>query len=321
MGYKYIENEYIDCLPEHLKKCSTNSVKMICDYCYGEFDVKINSFFRWDKNRDINVYKCINCYRKNISDFSLESRRDYIYDKIKKICGKYNYELISNISDICNVNSIIKYKCYKHGIKERRAHLFVYGEHECPDCKNENSKLSPERIKQLINERGSEVLNWNEYVNTITSNLKIKCCNCNNIFETSFNSFYYTRNKFAQCCPDCSKKYSSGEIKIKHFLEKMKINYIPQYRFEDCKDKNTLPFDFYLPDYNAIIEFDGEQHYSPISFGNNESNYEYIKLHDEYKNKYCQENNILLIRIPYYKFNSIEEIITKNIINLYDDIV
>ena len=66
-----------------------------------------------------------------------------------------------------------------------------------------------------------------------------------------------------------------------------------QRKFEGCKDKNYLPFDFYLPTYNTIIEFDGRQHFGEVNYF--KSPYELTKLHDEIKNEFCHNNHINLL--------------------------
>jgi len=107
-------------------------------------------------------------------------------------------------------------------------------------------------------------------------------------------------------CPIC--KYSKGEIFIQNYLNVRDIKFEPQFRFEKCKNKNTLPFDFYLPNYNLCIEYDGEFHYID-KFGGLEQQ----KINDEIKNNFCIKENIKLIRIPYTEFNKIEIILNENL--------
>mgnify|MGYP003264325999 FL=1 len=91
-----------------------------------------------------------------------------------------------------------------------------------------------------------------------------------------------------------------------------------QYRFKDCRGKKyPLPFDFAVikdDKIDFLIEYDGEQHFKPIQFrGINDK--KALKLHketlerDNIKTTYCLNKNISLLRIPYYNFNKIEEII------------
>lgn len=97
---------------------------------------------------------------------------------------------------------------------------------------------------------------------------------------------------------------------IRQLLRDYKVQYIPQYKFLDCKDQRPLPFDFYLPEYNTCIEYDGGQHFFPVNFSGEEAEYaeqqfKTIQYHDQIKNQYCADNGITLLRIPYFK--NIEE--------------
>ena len=71
-----------------------------------------------------------------------------------------------------------------------------------------------------------------------------------------------------------------------------------------------MPFDFYLPQYNICIEYDGEFHYKMIMEYDEFINQ---KIRDTIKTVYCKENNIKLIRIPYWEFNNIENILIKEL--------
>lgn len=107
-------------------------------------------------------------------------------------------------------------------------------------------------------------------------------------------------------CIHCYSSKSYNEITINDFLIKYNYNFIRQKKFKDCKDKNYLPFDFYLNDFNIAIEYDGEQHYKPIKRKNmteKDAMKEFIKIqkHDKIKTNYCINNNIKLIRIPYWE--------------------
>lgn len=70
-----------------------------------------------------------------------------------------------------------------------------------------------------------------------------------------------------------------------------------------------LRFDFYLSDYNILIEYNGKQHYYSIPYFGGEDTLKRQKVNDAIKEKYCQDNNIKLIRIPYWDFNNIESIL------------
>lgn len=109
----------------------------------------------------------------------------------------------------------------------------------------------------------------------------------------------------------CGCLISNGENLIRTLLVKMNINFIQQYKFEGCINPKTnaqLIFDFYLPDYNCCIEYDGIQHFKYRDTGwNTEDNFKQTKYRDSIKNKYCIKNNIHLIRIPYTDYKKINE--------------
>lgn len=102
-------------------------------------------------------------------------------------------------------------------------------------------------------------------------------------------------------------KESKGEIKINNFLLINNVEFIREYRFKDCKNIKTLPFDFYLPEHNICIEYDGIQHFKEVKNWGGKKGYELIKERDKIKNEYCIKNDIKLIRIPYYVYSNIEE--------------
>ena len=91
-----------------------------------------------------------------------------------------------------------------------------------------------------------------------------------------------------------------------------------EYKVDDCKDIRHLRFDFYLPERNVCIEYDGEQHFAPVKYGSSikrgtpEERYKETKRRDNIKSDFCKKNNIDLIRIPYMDFNKISEIINKH---------
>ena len=108
-------------------------------------------------------------------------------------------------------------------------------------------------------------------------------------------------------CPVC--KSSKGELKVIKYLKENKINYIQNKKFKDCKFKNELPFDFYLPDFNMCIEYDGEIHFKEIkNFGGKSKLLDYQR-NDQIKNSFCENNNIDLLRIKYTYFDKVEKIL------------
>lgn len=103
-------------------------------------------------------------------------------------------------------------------------------------------------------------------------------------------------------CPRCNS--SKGEKMLEEVLKGKNIDFVKQKRFDDCKNKRSLPFDFYLPELNVCIEYDGIQHYEPVDFFGGMEIYKYTKENDNIKDGYCKENGIKLIRISYKNDNT-----------------
>ena len=107
---------------------------------------------------------------------------------------------------------------------------------------------------------------------------------------------------------------SKSESETKSILNKWGIKYFAEYKFENCKDRTHLPFDFYIPDKRICIELDGEDHYKPTKRSNWSDEetlcrFEDRKRKEEIKTNFCKVNRIKLIRIPYWDFDDIEYIL------------
>lgn len=132
-------------------------------------------------------------------------------------------------------------------------------------------------------------------------------CDCGKTIEVP--SRYLLNGHVSSC--GCLKE-SVGELKIKSLLNINKINFIYQYHTESCRypDTNYLAyFDFYV-EGKYIIEFDGIQHFKPFCFNmtsQEKAEQQFLKTqqHDLFKNKWCKDNNIPLIRIPYTHLNKL----------------
>ena len=69
-------------------------------------------------------------------------------------------------------------------------------------------------------------------------------------------------------------------------------------RFDDCKNKGLLPFDYYIPEVGCI-EVDGQLHF--YSRGDNKNDLLQVQTNDRIKTEYCRKNNIPLLRLPYWE--------------------
>lgn len=143
-------------------------------------------------------------------------------------------------------------------------------------------------------------------------------CKCDCGLETVLTSYQLTSGHTKSCGCLRSETTSYYERLIGKLLFDMNIKYEKEKVFEKCKGigNKSLRFDFYLPEYNLCIEYDGKQHYQPIQFFGGEANYQKQIKNDKIKDRYCQDNNIMLIRIPYtFSKQEINDIINSIIQN------
>jgi very-short-patch-repair endonuclease len=79
----------------------------------------------------------------------------------------------------------------------------------------------------------------------------------------------------------------------------MRVQYIKEFTYPDCHNIRPLPFDFYLPKYNGLIEYDGEQHFKEVPCWGGKKGLEDRQARDAIKTEFCRVNNIPLLRINY----------------------
>ena len=219
----------------------------------------------------------------------------YTEEEIKIMLEKEGYILLSKYK---NANSEIIVKCNHGHIWKTSWGKFQSGR-RCLYCSGKFN--SYETIKELIESEDGYTLLSKE-CNQLRDKVKIQCKH-GHIYEVMVENF-----KSGRRCPYCNE--SKGEKEIGKILKKYGIDFKPQYKFENCKFYKKLPFDFYLPQYNICIEYDGEFHYKMIMGFN-----EFVngKIRDTIKTIYCKENEIKLIRIPYWDFDNIETILKKEL--------
>jgi very-short-patch-repair endonuclease len=131
-------------------------------------------------------------------------------------------------------------------------------------------------------------------------------CSKHGIFKQTPNA--HLQN---QGCPLCRE--SKGEKRIRKYLSKRSVIFERQKKFSMCKFKEELPFDFYLPEKNMLIEYDGRQHFEPINVFGGQMGLLETQRNDRIKNKFVEDNDISLLRINYKEYNKIEEILNLKI--------
>ena len=277
------------------KNCRTK-VKIICPK-HGVFEQKSSKHLRGQG--------CPNCNKsKNLTT-------EEFIKRAKEIHGdKYDYSLV----DYKNNYTKVKIKCNTCcDICEQRPDIHLSGAKcKCSCFEKEiikkNSLSTEEFIKRAKDIYGDKYdYSLVDYKNNHT---KVKIiCSKHGVFEQVPASHLNYRG-----CQRCHQ--SSGETKIDIWLNKngFENKFEFQKHFKDCRDINTLPFDFYIPSKNLLIEYNGKQHY----FKRNDEDLKSFhkrRHHDWIKRKYAKKHNIKLLTIPYWNDKILEEILKENLLS------
>lgn len=243
------------------------------------------------------------------------TQEQFIKKAIKKHNGFYDYSLVKYI----NATTKIQIICPKHGIFEQQPNNHLFGQ-RCIKCMGDNVRKARkftkeqwiEKFKKVHGDRYdySKVKDFNGS-GTLTKNKIIIICKKHGEFLQTPNSHLNRKN-----CPYCN--ISKGEDEIEKFLIKYDMLYIREETFNDCVNPKTnkkLPFDFYLPIQNLIIEYHGEQHYKKMGeyFENRAGGLEGRQFRDKVKKEFCQLKNIQYIEISYKEFNNINLILKEKL--------
>ena len=206
--------------------------------------------------------------------------------------------------------------CNKNTFEAKIYHVSSGAIYRCKDCRSiQTSGKGNPNFKNLLGKKFGKLT----VVKLVGSDNKkllgrrkkkkrsVWLCKCDCGGEKLVTTNELTRHNVSSC--DECRLNSNGEYRIKELLINLEIPYICQYKFSDCKDTFSLPFDFYLPNLNICIEYDGISHYEANSYGSwrTEASVEKTQKHDIIKNNYCKEHDIKLIRIPYWDYDKLNE--------------
>lgn len=186
----------------------------------------------------------------------------------------------------------------------------LYNSH-CPRCvaieKGEKSRLDYNTFQSTIL---PDITLLSDYIGI---NQKIDC-SCNKC------GFSWTVNQAGSLrrsgCPNCNK--SHGESRIKLYLDNNNISYKWQKCFKGLVGigGGLLLYDFYIEQYNLLIEFQGKQHKQIVQYFGGKEQFKKQQEHDRRKRKYAKDHNINLLEIWYYDIDKIDNILEQTLNNL-----
>ena len=278
-------------------------ITAVCDYCGSEYETSYCVIKNAINKGELNA--CKHCAAKKAKSKTAHIRTEKNYNLAIDECKKRGYELLTSKDELTTVCMYVTIKTH-NGVTRVWLDSFIRG-HDCfiESYKNRNyNRVDKNTIRQTISSDGNVWCNEYEYTNCTDRCLKIRC-KCGNHFQTSYINYMKANVKR---CRRCSSITSSGELEVKSALEELNLVYETEKRFDDCRDKKPLPFDFYIKDYNLVIEFDGQNHFYEVFPTHSKT-----IAHDKIKNEYCIKNNINILRIPYWDGHNVKEIISNKI--------
>jgi len=268
--------------------------------------------FEWCWNQMSNIMHCPKCGH----EASINPRK-YTYDEVLDIFKENGMILISK-SYTSNNSRDLEFICGSHPEKgiQKTSLSRLLSSHGCKFCNMEipfhsTLKTHEQFIKDVFFVHNNKYTVISIYERS-DKKVSVFCHKCSSIFDIKASHLTDYHG-----CPNCN--LSRGEWRIINHLNSQNIIFKQQVRFDNCRGiSKTLPFDFgiYIDEnLYCLIEFDGRQHYN--GWHNKEFSKIQIQATDNIKNKFCIDQNIKLVRIPYFDFKNIEHIIDSELSGLF----
>lgn len=261
---------------------SKNKIPIICNNHNYEFYQQAGSHLR-GCGCPICGKEKMRAIRTSLNDFLLKASKihgnNFSYSKV-------DYKGSSEkVTIICN-------KCGTEFQQSPSKHLIGRG---CPNCKLINLSKRFRMPIETFKERGNKIHNFRyNYDNVKFNNLHDEVC----IICPEHGEFFQEAQSHLQgCrCPQCVKS-SHLEDYIRNILNENSIKAEEQKSWDWLVYNSKQYVDFYLPDYNIIIECQGIQHFKSVVFFGGENNLKEVKLRDKNKLDLCTQHGI---KVLYY---------------------
>lgn len=304
---RWTYEEIVNYIEEHNPGCklltkkeeykNTNEKILIsCSNCGEPFTTTFNDILHEDR------HLCIKCSKDlNANNYRLT------YDEVKEYIESQGYKLLDDTYK--NQRIKLKLQCPEGHIVYIDFGKFKFMGRRCNVC-NGGVRYTYEKVKEMIESVEGYILKSDYYHNFMTD-LIVECP------EGHEYHTYLQKWDAGARCPICNE--SKQEKKIRAWLELHNFNFQGQYIFDDLKGigGNPLKYDFavfdVLGNVKIIVEHDGIFHFeSPF---NDEYRLNLTQTHDKIKDKYCEDHDIPILRIPYWEDNKLEEILENNLLN------
>lgn len=293
-GCKLISKEYVN---------TTSNMRFEC-HCGNPFERAFTVF----KNQ--KAFYCNECSKSKRNRLTYEKIKHFVEVESNSGCKLLSEEFIGSDYDL-------KFKCACGRPFSRKFYNFKFHkQYECGRCLGKMA-WDLGTVKHFVEIESDSRCKLISTEYTGVHDKLIFKCPCGEVFKRDFNSF---RRLEAYACYSCSSKKSKGEKIIADFFNDILVKYKEQDTHTNLTGlfNRSLRFDFLVHDdinnHTFSIEYDGEQHFFPVDFAGKGEKWAVDRhtdcvFRDKIKNQYCINSNIPLLRIPYWEFDNIEDIL------------
>lgn len=272
-------------------------LEFVCGSCGSHFKKRWHDFVG-NENK-----VCAECFRKIQQNYDYVEERRNSLEEYQKIASQSGLKILSESIDNLHSKVIVEdkegYKGQMWAVTLLRGSSF-----EKFSCRNPYSIWNINHyieLKELKNKVPEQSYTGTKQL------IKIQC-ECGNYFETTVGHFMNGVTR----CKECRKDDSFISSRVKEWLKENNIDFVQEKSFDDCRNKQVLRFDYFIPRFNCVIEVDGIQHYKPIRFDGGakedaQKRLEKTQENDKIKDDYCKLNSVPLLRIPFWKIEKSDE--------------
>ena len=258
---------------------------------------RLQLLFRESRCAHPGVTHCRKLQTAKIRANAQRLTRGEIISRFKAIHkDRYNY----SISEPDGILSEIEIECPKHGIFKQKVYSHLEGK-GCTKCGREQKQraalLSEGELYSRLNE-----LNKNIFIYPPNLGMSLRdeipiICREHGLFFQELRTHLKGNG-----CSQCSQ--SLGAKRVAQWLSEHQIIFQVEFRIPAGRKGSPLRADFYLPEHDLFIEYDGEQHFRPITFfGMDEKDaYDVFKAQqarDAEKELWIKNNGFKLLRIRF----------------------
>ena len=279
--YTLMEDYYLSSVP----------LEMRHNTCNNTFPIRPNAFLKGGR--------CPYCNGNRAKQKTTEQFKKEVYDLVGDeytVLGEYT-----------NRSTNIK---IRHNHCQREYHVepgnFLY-KSRCVECYYDDLRLSEDEVEERIKDAlGEDYILVSDY-ESLQKKVTMQHTACGHLFEVRLTDVFYKRSG-CKCCTQ-----SRGEEYVMNYLDSKNIKYVIQKGFDNLRDKAPLTYDFFLPEHGILIEYQGEQHFHPKTFGGiskakAKENLSGQQRRDRLKREYASENGYTLME-PTYKLKTYSSLV------------